>query len=201
MKNESSILKELLQFFLKPKTTLSSILESKDFRLDKKKFLFIAVMSLYSLFLPSTLVFLLILVIPFVLIMIGFIYFLSQEISIVYFETQMKEYQDLFLYRVAYCLSLIAVPAMILSVFVNFFFLLKTDNFLFAGILSLAFAFLPLLISAFYLNMFMSLVSSGSYGLLKVIELSFVSLLSTLKAKFGWEVIEEIKADMENLDS
>lgn len=201
MKTESSILQDSLKFFKKPKITLTSILESDDFNLDKKKFFFIAFMSLYSIFLPSTMVFLLILVIPFVLIMIGYIYFLSQEISIIYFEAQGKDYEDQFLYKVAYCLSLLAVPSMLLSLAVNLFFMFRADNFLLAGILSLAFAFVPLLFLAFYLNMFMGIVSSGAYGLLKVIELSFVSLLSTLKAKFGWEVIEEIKIDLKSLDS
>lgn len=199
MKNKPIIIQDFFQVLLKPKQTLSHILESEDFKLNKKIFLFIAVMSLYSLVLPSTLVFLLILVIPFILILISFVYFFSQELSIMYFETREREFEDQFLYRIAYCLSLITVPAMFLSIFTNIFFLARAENLLLAGILSLALAFVPLLVSAFYLNLFMSIVSSEKFGLLKVIELSFVSILSTLKAKFGWEVIEELKADLQSL--
>lgn len=201
MPNQRSIFKDSIAFLLKPKKTLSSILDADEFVLEKKLFIFITVMHLYSLFVPSTLIFLLILVIPFILITIGFVYFFSQELSILYSETKGKEFLDLFLYRIAYCLSLLALPSMFISIMINIFFLVRADNFLLAAVLSLAFEFIPLLVLAWYLNMFLGLISSGRYGLLKLIELMFISLISTLKAKFGWEAVSEIMIDLKNLNS
>ena len=196
MKIKNSILNDIKKFLLNPKKTLNSILQSADFHLSTKTLVFIAFTQLYSLLLPSTLIFLLLLVIPFVLIIIGYVYFLSQELSILYSEANETEFKDTFLYRIAYCLSLMAVPSMLLSLVINIFFLVRADNLIVAAALSLAFNFLPLLISLAYLIFFMKVISKGEHGLLKLIELSFVSLISTLKAKFGWDAVREISVDL-----
>lgn len=191
-----TIIQDILVFLKSPKQALTSILEADVFNLDKKKLSFIAFMHLYSLLLPSCFVFLTILVLPAMLVMIGFIYFLSQELMMVYSESSQKELKDIFLYRIAYCLSLIGVPALLLSVLINLFFLVKTDNLLFSGAMSLFFSFLPMLVSAWFMMVFVKLISAGRFGLLKLIELMFASLLTTLKAKFGWEAITEIREDL-----
>ena len=191
-----TIIQDSIDFIKSPKKTLELILIEDTFKLDKKILAFIAFMHLYSFFLPSGFVFLTILVFPALLVMIGFVYFLAQELLIVYSESLERELKDMFLYRIAYCMSLVGVPAMLLSVILNLFFLIKTDNLLVAGAFSLFFSFLPMLVSAWFLMIFIKLIYAERFGLLKYIELMFASLLTTLKAKFGWEAIMEIRQDL-----
>lgn len=192
------IIKDCLKIFLKPKSVFEDVLASSESFTNTKILLFIAFMQLYILLLPSTLIFLLILVIPFALIIIGTLYFLSQELIILYNDAKQKSITDFPLYGFAYLISLLSLPSAILNLAINIFFIVKTNNFVAGSVFAFLLSFIPLLLYFFYINSFITFISNGHYGLLKFIELYFLSFISTLKAKLGYEVIKDLREDLEN---
>ena len=158
-------------------------------------------MQLYLLFLPSSLIYLLILVIPFSIIMLVYLYFFSQELSIIYLDFSPNEVRDDSLYKFAYSVSLISIPSMLVSIAINIMFLTNSENLIVGSFFSLVWSFIPFIIYMSGIYYLMRFISESKFGLLKIVELICLSVISIFRSKFGLEIIEEIKADMKNLDS
>jgi hypothetical protein len=201
VKDSRTILKDFISLIKTPRLFLQEILEDESFKLTKKILFFLVFMQTYLLILPSSLIYLMILVLPFFAIMLTYLYFFAQELSILYLEFNQKEVKDDFLYKLAYCICLISIPSMLVSILINLWFLFNAENFIVGSFYSLVWSLVPLVLYLTGIYYLVRFVSNSQFGLLKIIELICLSITSVFKSKFGFEIIEEIKFDLSRLNT
>lgn len=189
-------LDKISKFLFSPKQVFEKILIDEEFNISKRHFVFLLLMNIYYVFVPSIFIMVNILAPIFIMLSIGVMYHFANRAMFVYREHSMSALHDnKFFYRVALCFALANIPAFVYLVGANIFSFVINEEPMTGLFLAYLLNFPGIFIAAIYPLHAMAVITRRKNNLFFMIRIWIESCMQTIREFLGLKVVKQVWAD------